>query len=177
MEVSVRAPSGSAIAQVDDEDWEHVSTYRWSMAGGKGSRGRYAATSVKVDGRVTTLYMHRVVAHRAGILDSLRIEAGARGRWSHSIDHINGNKLDNRRANLRLLDRQQQMLNTNDGLRKTNTSGYRGVTFDKRRATFAKPWKASVMVNYKYKNLGYYATAEEASAARKAWDDMHAVVS
>jgi hypothetical protein len=50
------------------------------------------------------------------------------------IDHINRNKLDNRRKNLRKCTKQQNCFN--QSLRYTNTSGFKGVTLDKRRNTY-----------------------------------------
>ena len=153
-------------AVVSDEDAD-LAKRRWSLAGGKkGAGGKYLASS---RGSRTTIYLHRVVATRMGLLTEDGLAAD--GRSLPSVDHINGNKLDNRRENLRLLTRQQQMFNPNDRLRRTNRSGFRGVSFVAGRERFGKPWMAYVQVEGKSKNLGWYATAEEAAAARKAWDD------
>lgn len=150
--------------RVDSQDWDEVRRHNWHMAGGKGHAGKYARTPEGI-------YLHRLIAYRMGLLPSLWITAGQQGRWSISVDHINGNKLDNRRCNLRLRDRSQQMRNPNDKPRSTNKSGYRGVSYVKLRARFGKPWMAYVTVNYKTINLGWYATVEEAAAARRAWDE------
>ncbi len=162
MEILVRTPQGPITTVVDEEDAD-LACLRWSMAGGKGSRGKYAS---RREGR-TTVYLHRVIALRMGLVERVAGEGRARG----SVDHVNGDKLDNRRRNLRLATRAQQMTNGNDGLRSTNRSGYRGVSFVKRRERFGKPWMAYVTVNYKTINLGWYATVEEAAAARRAWDE------
>jgi len=155
---------------VDDEDWDTVSRLHWHMAGGKGSVGKYVVNN---DG----VYLHRLIAFRVGLLLSLRVEQGQRGKWAQSVDHINGDKLDNRRENLRLRARPEQMRNPNDNLRSTNRSGYRGVSFVARRVRRdggGKPWMAYVTVNYVTKNLGWYATVEEAAEARRRWDKEHA---
>jgi len=89
-----------------------------------------------------------------------------RGRWSVSIDHNNGDKLDNRRANLRVLDRSAQMLNLADRLRSTNTSGYRGVNYCAKRRARHK-WRAYAGG----RTIGWYATVEDAVAARQRWDE------
>lgn len=171
-EIAVHSTSGTLFALVDEQDSEYLAQFRWNMAGGKGYLGRYAATAVVIDGRRTTRYMHRVVASRMGALDSdlPRSESGA---WVKSVDHSNGDKLDNRRSNLRMRDRPQQMRNPNDSPRSTNRSGYRGVSFVKSRERFGKPWMAYVTVNYRTKNLGWYATVEEAAAARRTWDEQN----
>jgi hypothetical protein len=141
----------------------------WHLSGGKGPKGKYLARAV--DGRTT--YLHRVVAERMGLVESAT-GGTDRGRWTHSVDHINGDKLDNRRENPRLLTRQQQMLNTNDGLRSTNTSGVRGVSFIKSQAS-RRPWMAYVQVSGKSLSLGLYATKDEAAAARQRWDAEYGV--
>lgn len=153
---------GTVAVKISDEDVDLV-IRAWHLAGGKGAVGRYVCDS-------GGLYLHRLVAVRMGLLPSIKVQPGMRGKWSQSIDHINGDKLDNRRSNLRLRDRPQQMRNSNDGVRSTNKSGYRGVSYVKRRERFGKPWMAYVTVNYKTKNLGWYATVEEAAAARQAWE-------
>jgi len=150
---------------VDDVDAD-LALHRWSMAGGKGSRGKYVSRKV----RGTTEYMHRLIAQRMGLVAQVTGE----GRSAPSVDHANGDKLDNRRANLRLRDRPRQMRNANDGLRSTNRSGHRGVSFVAKRERFGKPWMAYVTVNYVTKNLGWYATVEEAAEARRRWDKEHA---
>lgn len=161
------------VTVVSDEDYEMAQAFSWSLAGGKGSRGKYAATRVQLDGRPQTHYLHRLVAWRMGLIEHIVGEEA--GNWTTSVDHANGDKLDNRRENLRLLDRQQQMRNPNDGLRTTNRSGHRGVSFVQSRERFGKPWMAYVGVNNKTINLGWYATVEEAAEARGAWDDRNAI--
>ena len=93
---------------VEDAD---LSRLQWHMAGGRGTVGKYVARRAN-DGQ--TIYLHREVALRMGLVGALTGE----GRSGESVDHINGNKLDCRRENLRLRNRKQQMSNTNDGLRK-----------------------------------------------------------
>lgn len=85
------------------------------------------------------------------------------GDWVISgIDHQNRDGLDNRWANLRLATASQQMANRKRN--KNNKTGYRGVRLktDKPRA---HPYEARLMVNGKVRNLGFFATAEEAHAA------------
>lgn len=77
-----------------------------------------------------------------------------------AIDHINGIKYDNRVDNLRLVTRSQNMWNSCKP--KTNTSGFKGVSWDKRN----KQWLAYIAVFGKEKNLGRFSTKEEAYSAR-----------
>ena len=76
-------------------------------------------------------------------------------------DHINRNKLDNRKKNLRTVTTQQNQRNTN--LSKNNTSGYIGVYLNKR----VNKWMAYIWVNYKQIHLGYFKDIEDAIEVRK----------
>ena len=81
------------------------------------------------------------------------------------VDHINGNKLDNRIKNLRLATNQENQWNISS-LQRNNTSGKTGVTWYAR----CKKWVAQIEVrdNQKRKgyNLGYYTKKEDAIQAR-----------
>jgi hypothetical protein len=83
------------------------------------------------------------------------------GEWpALAIDHVNGDKSDNRFCNLRLSTNQQNLWNR-DKL-ATNTSGHRGVA----KSNAGKPWRAFVTVNKRYVSLGQFDTFEAAVAAR-----------
>lgn len=73
------------------------------------------------------------------------------------IDHINGDKIDNRPSNLRLCNDGQNQLNSK--IPSNNTTGIKGVSLDPR--PLVKPWRAK----YRGKKLGYFATKEEAAEA------------
>jgi hypothetical protein len=78
------------------------------------------------------------------------------GEWPPSeLDHINGVPDDNRIANLRLATPSQNQWN--QGNRKNNTSGFKGVGWHRRRR-----WRAQIGINGRYIHLGYFATPEEA---------------
>jgi len=74
------------------------------------------------------------------------------------VEHIDGNKLNNRIDNLRWATSAEKSRNI--GVRVDNTSGYRGVSRLKNGR-----WRARIWVNCKEKYLGTFDTAEEASAA------------
>ena len=78
------------------------------------------------------------------------------------IDHIDENKSNNNIKNLRWATNQENQ--SNQGKRINNTSGYKGITFNKH----ANKYKAQININGKNKHLGYYETAEEASKAYEA---------
>lgn len=75
------------------------------------------------------------------------------------IDHINGNKGDNRFSNLREATAQQN--NFNSSLSTRNTTGYKGVSYCKQM----KKYKAGYKLNKKIYHIGYFDTPEQASAA------------
>ena len=83
------------------------------------------------------------------------------GFWPpQDVDHINGDRADNRISNLRLATRSENLRNK----RKfpTNTSGYVGVYCYWQRGN----WNARISVNGRNINLGYFATKEDAAQAR-----------
>lgn len=76
----------------------------------------------------------RTKAHRLAF-------AFMRGFWPYEVDHRNGVRSDNRWANLRVASRTQN--NANAKLRVNNTSGYKGVSFDRK----TKKWRAHFRVH------------------------------
>jgi len=84
------------------------------------------------------------------------------------IDHINGNRLDNRIENLRSVNTMQ---NTYNGrLRSTNTSGAKGVVWHKG----ARKWMAQIGANGKHYYLGLFASLTEATeVVRKFREQYH----
>jgi hypothetical protein len=75
-------------------------------------RNRYAKLNKSIDGKVVTLYLHRLIA-------------GAQS--GDTVDHINGNTLDNRRSNLRKVGRNE---NARNRVKKVvSTSRFKGVSF------------------------------------------------
>lgn len=75
------------------------------------------------------------------------------------VDHINGNGLDNRKANLRLCTQQQNTFNSKSTV--NNKHGYKGIRFDKRQPR--KGWIAQITFNRKNIYLGSHYTKEEAA--------------
>lgn len=75
------------------------------------------------------------------------------------VDHINGDKLDNRLSNIRLC--RQADNSKNQKTRRNNTSGYKGVYFDKRLKKFV----ARVKCDYKTYFAGSYTNAQQAAEA------------
>jgi hypothetical protein len=115
---------------VDDEDADRVSARRWSTD-----------RDYIVSGRVRLARF---------VLDA---PAGL------EVDHVNGNKRDNKKSNLRLATKAENQ--RNKGKYKSNTTGFKGVSFDKSSGKFEARFK----VNGRQYFAGRYATAEEASVA------------
>ena len=113
-------------AVVDDEDYEIVSLMKWR----KSPRGYAVAKRSEL--------MHRII---------MNPDSGL------YIDHINHDKLDNRRANLRVVTQKMNMANR--VLNKNNKTGVKGVQFFRN--------KYRVFIGAKY--VGVYRTIEEASQA------------
>ena len=109
---------------------------------------------------------------RPGKLHRLVLKA----RDDDEIDHINRNRLDNRKANLRFVSHQENLHNISRA--KNNTSGCTGVSFYDQKGF--RYWRARIKVNKKEISLGYYLTKEEAIEARreaeKRWKEMGEVV-
>lgn len=79
----------------------------------------------------------------------------------YQIDHIDGDKGNNSKSNLRLATNLENSHNTRKN--KNNTSGYKGVTW---YARYSK-WMASVVFKGKRHNVGYFDTPETAAQALK----------
>ena len=123
------------------QDESMATTHKWRV----NSQG-YAYRNDWNGGKQRKLYMHRVIMGIANM-----------GRGIE-VDHINGDKLDNRRDNLRLCTRGH---NNAARRRQGGSSEYRGVTWakDKQR------WQAQIGYRGKNKVLGRFKTEEEAARA------------
>jgi hypothetical protein len=112
------------LVLIDDDLFDELNKYRWYI----GNNG-YAQNDSK-----PRKLMHRFIM----------------GNPKENIDHINGNKLDNRKCNLRVCN---QSGNTANGkIRINNKSGYRGVSWNKKY----KKWESYLTKNYKHFFLGYF---------------------
>lgn len=103
------------------------------------------------------IFSHLFLFHR--VLWALHYGSWPKGE----LDHLNGDKSDNRIENLRDTTKAENM--RNQKLRTDSTSGFPGVHF--RRERKSKPWVARIGVNGTWKTLGYFATREEAIECRQ----------
>ena len=101
------------------------------------------------------------VAHRVAWLI-------AHGSWPAGlIDHINGDRADNRLENLRVVDARE---NTRNAARpKHNTSGVTGVY----KHTHSPKWVATIKVDGRARYLGFFTDFDQAVAARKEAERLH----
>lgn len=125
------------VAIVDDDDFEWLSKFRWQV----NISGNPRATRNVVE---KMIYMHREII---------------RARHHEIVDHINGNGLDNRKENLRLVNSQQNSWNS----KGKNRNGYKGLLY--RPDNPKKPWRAAITKDAKTIHLGYFATREDAARA------------
>ncbi len=132
------------FALVDDEDYEWLSQYKW-QAMKKRPKLWCASRHSKWDGkRSSSIKMHR------NILDAKR---------GQQVDHINGDSLDNRKANLRLCTGSQNQMNSH--ARKNGNSKYKGVCWDKR----SKFWQVAIRINKRNVYLGIFRNEKNAALA------------
>ena len=85
------------------------------------------------------------------------------GEWPpEDIDHINGNRIDNRIANLRAVTRAENCRNR--ALSYRNQSGIYGVSFDQK----LNKWIVRIYIDGQQKNIGYFVHKEDAVKCRKS---------
>lgn len=134
------------VALVDDEDYEWINQWKWHAQ--RSGDGFYACRTETKNGKHKLISMHRLIAETPHLLIT---------------DHINGNTLDNRRANLRPCDYRQNMYNS-IGKVKTSVAGYKGVDIST-NPRLKKKYRATIFVNGRHVFLGCFYTPKEAAMA------------
>jgi hypothetical protein len=137
--VEVNLSDGSV--SIVDDDRTDVFQWRWQRSAG------YASRTFKKDGKRGCVYLHRyIVGAQPGQI----------------VDHINGNILDNRSENLRVVTKSQ---NNRNRQKKTRAkSGFWGVG-----KTATGKWRAYTTTEHGFKHISTHETPEEAAAARDAF--------
>jgi len=140
------AKAAGRVAYVDDADLPLVSPYRWTVWE-SGHGGPYAIANI--NRRIVK--MHRLITGQAG------------------MDHIDRDGLNNRRSNLRPATMSQNIANT---LSRGGSSRFKGVSWDRVNGR----WRAAITIAGQGRNLGRYASEEEAAraydaAALAAWGE------
>lgn len=133
------------FATVDAIDFDWLNQWRWHFRDGYAARTQ---VFTRVNGKQPSekIWMHRLINKTPKGMET---------------DHINRDRLDNRRENLRAVTKRQNAMNRN--MRVDNKSGYIGVCWDKDR----NKWVASLSTNDKTIHLGRY---EDIVEAAKAYD-------
>lgn len=135
--MAVIALHDGSLAQVSDEDLEAVLAHKWYLKDG------YPSTRL-TRSKHTTLHSFLMGPAPAGMV----------------VDHVNRDRLDNRRENLRFVTRSQNCLNFTK--RKAQaTSKHRGVCWDKGK----EKWRAQLMVDGKRVFCGMFDDEDEAGRA------------
>ena len=127
------------VAQVDDEDYEWLSQWKWTY-----KKSLHTGYAYRHGPRpeIKTIRMHRFILQASENIE---------------VDHIDRNGLNNQRDNLRLCSRSENM--RNQKLRTDNTSGYKGVSWNEK----IRKWEGYICKNNRKINLGYFETKEEAA--------------
>lgn len=128
------------FALVDDEDFEYLNQWKWKKSNG------YAVRTTRNGKRWRTIKIHRLVI--SALPNTI-------------VDHINRNRLDNRRSNLRIVTASESVINTS--MRSDNTSGCRGVSWNKEK----NKWEARIGKNNSTLRLGYFFELNQAIKVRK----------
>lgn len=129
------------FAIVDDADYEYLNQFKWHYHGYYASRTEWIKGG---KGKFNRIYMHRE------ILDT---------PFNMLTDHINRDRLDNRRENLRIATSLQNIGNADY---KHGVSGMRGVRISHNKSN---PYRAILWIKNKPSHLGYYKTLKEAAKA------------
>lgn len=135
----------------DLEDYEKIKDYNWYV-----NDQHYLLARVSIgNGKIKEVRMHRIIMS----IDNPKIE----------IDHIHGIKSrnDNRKSNLRIATHSQN--NINKDKYKNNTSGTKGVNFDKR----VGKWRARITVNNITYELGFFNKLEDAIKQRQEAEEKY----
>ena len=132
--------SQGKVALVDDEDFEWLNKWKWHF------HNKIAERTIWLKDKKTC---KKVRMHNVIINPSL----------GKVVDHINRNRLDNRKSNLRIATNQENQRNR--GVSKSNISGYKGVHFKKRGNWYG--YYVQIKISYKPIHLGVYRTAKEAA--------------
>lgn len=136
---------GKYLAQVDDHIYETIKNYRYHVHYNKKAKTQYARRNEIIDGKQVKFYLHG---------DVLKITDP---NLEHH--HVDGNGLNNVLSNLVAATRSQQQCSRR--LQSNSTSKLKGVSWHKGNEL----WRATITINRKSVNIGYFETDLEAARA------------
>lgn len=129
---------------------DKASLFKWSFRGGRPDNKYVSASTWIGNGKKSTMFLHHLVLPK---------------KPGFTVDHIDGNKLNNTRENLRYATRAQNGTNGKPRKRPGSPDAPVGVTFDKSQGK----WRVRVKVDGKTKHVGWFADVNAATfAARNA---------
>lgn len=129
---------------IDKEDYDSVSKFNWHTS----NEGYVLRTVYIEEGKWDKVRLHRFLINPpTGMV----------------VDHINRDILDNRKSNLRVATRMENSWNS--GLKSTNKSGYKGVSY--REAS--RKWRAQLYVDGKKMCLGHFTNKHDAARMFNFW--------
>lgn len=134
--------SQGLVAKVDNDDFEKLSKLNWYASR---NRKYYARRHQMINGKKSKVYMHREIM---GVTES-----------NIFVDHIDGDGLNNTRANLRVASHSENLANVPK--RNGTSSKYRGVNFKKSTGK----WQAQIQHNNKLHWVGSFDDEVEAAKA------------
>lgn len=136
--------SNNKYALVDDIDFEKLNVFKWYAHKGWGTNF-YAVRNLRLpNGKRKIIRMHNVIF---GDLPK-----------NKTVDHIDRDSLNNQRNNLRACTKSQNAQNV--GIRVDNTSGCKGVSWDRN----CKKWRVQISINKKQTYLGVFSDKNKANS-------------
>ena len=136
------------VTIVDEDDYHWLIRFKWCT--GKARTKMPIARRAAKRGEGMGSKFKEIMMHRLIMGDP----------EGYQIDHINGDTLDNRKVNLRICTRTQNMVNQKN--RSSNKTGFKGVSANKQIGGFDSFISGP---GHKQRNLGHFKTAEEAALA------------
>ena len=134
----IKLSTNGEIVTLDDNTYKWLSNYKWHLCHG------YAQTNIKINNKYKTKRMHRLIM---GEPDGFE------------IDHIDGNKLNNLKSNLRIVTNYQNQMNSKGS--RNSSSKFKGVSWDKNK----NKWFVQIMFNRKNIYIGRFKFEMDAAIA------------
>lgn len=140
--VPLKRKGETHVMKIDYEDWQNLKQFKWHIHN-LGYVVRRSRASDKLPRRTSIQIARQILGCVAPLMP----------------DHINHDRLDNRRCNLRAATKQQNQ--RNHKMHSHNKVGYKGVSLHRKTGLF----QVRATIDGKTKSLGYYKTKEEAAEA------------